>query len=79
MGNAACIVPIAFILLKGIQERFGVPRLDAEYREASFCQSFKQPLGQRTRLNADPVQAECRITQDGNKVFRVRDHLPFTA
>jgi hypothetical protein len=28
-------------LLKGIQESFGVPRLDAEDRQARSCQSFK--------------------------------------
>jgi len=44
MGNAACAVSIAFLLLKGIQERFGVARLNAENREPSLCQPFKQPL-----------------------------------
>jgi hypothetical protein len=71
MGNAACIVPIAFILLKGSQESFVVARLDAEDGEASFCQSFKKPLRQRSCLNAHPLQAECRIAQDGYKVLRM--------
>lgn len=44
VGDAACIVPVAFVLLQGIQKSFGVARLDAEFREPSLCQSFEQPL-----------------------------------
>ena len=79
MGNAARVVPVALVLLQSVKECLGVSRLDAKNRKARFCQPFKQPLRQRSSLNTHSLQADCRITQDGYKVLRVRDHLPFPA
>ena len=85
LGDAAGIVAVGLVHLR-LEERLGMPGLDADHRQAGLGQSAEQPLRQGTRLKPDPDQPPGGILQkrgqdppDGWATFISRQIVPVSS